>query len=378
MDKDGCIDVDMPDAHPKIPGSSLQSAAALFEQCFQTISKGDRFPSCIRFSRDGRVLLATSGNCVDVISPTGGRLFALEGHTQLVTDIALHPLHTSQVYTASLDGTLRLWDFSDGAAIQTWPLDRPLRHIVIGNDAAAAYVTLLPPSTGGRSEKPRTESFVHRVDLSTGHSTQLFRCRAVARLAIAASGMPLLAVAGRELLVWRDADARNVAGEEDRAEENPARFAHVRTVGTVAVHPDGAYIAVGDDRGEILLWHNILTGAVAGADGGQGGLPFCGGGGGRMHWHAHATRSMCVSSDGAYLVSGGEEAVLVQWQVHSCTRNHLNASAGLSPLRGAAGARDARAAAIPPLLTHALAGGHGQPAVSSPARRADQQPGSVA
>ena len=316
-DKSGSNDVDMPDAHPNIPAAAPKSAAALFEQSFQTISKGDRFPSCIKFSRDGRVLLVTSGNNVDVVSPTGGRLFSLEGHAQLVTDIALHPLHTSQAYTASLDGTLRLWDFSDGAAIQTWPLDRPARHVVIGNDATAAYVTLLPQSNSGRSEKARADSHVHRVDLSTGQFTQLFRCRGIARLALAAAGTPLLAVAGRELLVWRETATGSGVGEEDKAEENPARFAHVRAVGTVTVHPEGAYIAVGDDRGEILLWHNILAAAASDGVGGHGGLPFCGGGGGRMHWHSHATRSMCVSSDGAYLVSGGEEAVLVQWQVMS-------------------------------------------------------------
>jgi NET1-associated nuclear protein 1 (U3 small nucleolar RNA-associated protein 17) len=300
-----------------------KSPAAIFEQSIQKISKFDKVPASVKFSTDGRVLLVTSGNCVDVISvASGSKLAALEGHTQLVTDIALHPLHTSQAYTASLDGTLRLWDFSDGAPIQVLDLGRPVRQVVVLPDGASAYATLIPPNDARAA--PRAESHVHRVDLASGRAARLFRCAGVARLALAAGGDPLLAVAGRDLLVWRDPAG---AGAEDAAEENPARFPHARAAAAVAAHPDGAYVAVGDERGELFLWHNILAAGARrpaaagdameeeGEGAGAAGLPFCSGAGGTMHWHAHAVRSLGFSPDGACLLSGGEEAVLVQWQV---------------------------------------------------------------
>jgi NET1-associated nuclear protein 1 (U3 small nucleolar RNA-associated protein 17) len=120
----------------------------------------------------------------------------------------------------------------------------------------------------------------------------------------------LLAIAGKDLLVWK-------RGMSESAGDKPIKFAHARRVVVVAAHPEGKYIATGCDRGEIFLWHNILasrdsmeTDAALGEERGQ---PFCSGN--TMHWHAHAVRCLQPSADGATLLSGGEEAVLVQWQV---------------------------------------------------------------
>lgn len=36
-----------------------------------------------------------------------------------------------------------------------------------------------------------------------------------------------------------------------------------------------------------------------------------------LDWHAHAVSSIAFTSNGAYLLSGGEESVLVIWQLHT-------------------------------------------------------------
>ncbi|CAN0527502.1 unnamed protein product, partial [Ectocarpus sp. 8 AP-2014] len=42
-----------------------------------------------------------------------------------------------------------------------------------------------------------------------------------------------------------------------------------------------------------------------------------------MHWHAHPVRCMAVAPDGVQLFSGGEEAVLVQWNLSKGTKAFL-------------------------------------------------------
>ncbi|KAL3140577.1 hypothetical protein ABBQ32_005152 [Trebouxia sp. C0010 RCD-2024] len=42
-----------------------------------------------------------------------------------------------------------------------------------------------------------------------------------------------------------------------------------------------------------------------------------------LHWHAHPVRTLCFSGDGTLLLSGGEEAVLVVWQLDSSHRTFL-------------------------------------------------------
>ena len=36
-----------------------------------------------------------------------------------------------------------------------------------------------------------------------------------------------------------------------------------------------------------------------------------------LHWHTHAVSSLAFTPNGAYLLSDGEEAVLIVWQIHS-------------------------------------------------------------
>ena len=54
-----------------------------------------------------------------------------------------------------------------------------------------------------------------------------------------------------------------------------------------------------------------------------------------VHWHAHAVGALTFSIDGAYLLSGGQEAVLVIWDVNSGRRAYLPRLGG--PLVGIVG-----------------------------------------
>lgn len=64
-------------------------------------------------SRDGRMLLVCTANTVRVYgSATGERLFDLQGHTDEVTDLCLHPGISSQVRLSKLwTMTLSMVDF---------------------------------------------------------------------------------------------------------------------------------------------------------------------------------------------------------------------------------------------------------------------------
>ena len=42
-----------------------------------------------------------------------------------------------------------------------------------------------------------------------------------------------------------------------------------------------------------------------------------------LHWHAHAVTCMAFTKDGNYLLSGGEEAVLVMWQIGTSSKTFL-------------------------------------------------------
>lgn len=80
----------------------------------------------------------------------------------------------------------------------------------------------------------------------------------------------------------------------------------------LAFHPSEEYFATGDDRGVIRLWYCLNDGLAVNVKGVEKKTQTS-----SMHWHAHAVSALTFTSNGAYLLSGGEEAVLVIWQIHT-------------------------------------------------------------
>lgn len=80
----------------------------------------------------------------------------------------------------------------------------------------------------------------------------------------------------------------------------------------LAFHPTDEYFATGDKKGQIRLWYCLNPEQVTTRANGDRRAQTT-----TLHWHAHAVSSIAFSSNGSYLLSGGEEAVLVIWQLHS-------------------------------------------------------------
>ncbi|KAI8907197.1 quinon protein alcohol dehydrogenase-like superfamily [Gorgonomyces haynaldii] len=70
----------------------------------------------------------------------------------------------------------------------------------------------------------------------------------------------------------------------------------------VAGHPTQNMIALGDSIGRIFLAYGNGKSEPKMTE---------------MHWHAHQVNDLCFTGDGVYLLSGGEEAVLVMWQLET-------------------------------------------------------------
>ena len=77
-----------------------------------------QFP--VLFSSDGKVFFCCVGAGIKMFSVRNGEhLCTLQGHTLLVTGVITHPLNSLQIISASLDGTLRIWDFYDNVSLAT-------------------------------------------------------------------------------------------------------------------------------------------------------------------------------------------------------------------------------------------------------------------
>jgi len=126
-------------------------------------------------------------------------------------------------------------------------------------------------------------------------------------LAISASGERLIAVAGYKAYVAQIADPKS----------GFMKFVSPEVLTCLAIHPSEDYFATGDVKGVVRLWYCLdpnLVKVVGVEKKSQTSA---------LHWHAHAVSSVAFTTNGAYLLSGGEEAVLVIWQLHTGNREFV-------------------------------------------------------
>lgn len=90
------------------------------------------------------------------------------------------------------------------------------------------------------------------------------------------------------------------------------KFVSPERLTCLALHPVDDYFATGDEKGQIRLWYCLNNETSFNTRGVEKRAQTT-----TLHWHAHAVASLAFTGNGAYLLSGGEESVLVIWQLQS-------------------------------------------------------------
>jgi len=87
----------------------------------------------------------------------------------------------------------------------------------------------------------------------------------------------------------------------------------------LATHPNEDCIATGTSSGKIILWYNYLQAIMANNDENNNFnskshfKPTMN----ILHWHSLPVLSLCFTTEGSFLLSGGHECVLVKWMYKS-------------------------------------------------------------
>lgn len=79
-----------------------------------------------------KIYSASTLKVVSTLSPISTSIYAGPssstrlGHDQVVTALALNPQNPLQLYSASLDGTIKLWDWLEGTLLRTVEFGQPI------------------------------------------------------------------------------------------------------------------------------------------------------------------------------------------------------------------------------------------------------------
>ncbi|CAL1695057.1 unnamed protein product [Somion occarium] len=294
-----------------------------------TESSASRVP--LLFTKDGSYFFSASGPSVKIYSVATGLVVstltpAESGETaepnlgagNSLTCMALSPHNPFQLFTGSAGGLIRIWDFLDATQLRVFDLAQPIFQLALHEKFKDQVFVAASRSTKKINSKgnPTAEDncAVLRVTLTPTNATMnssiqkpsdLFivgKTRKPAGLSFSPSGSWLVAIGGHKAYVARTADLK--AGF--------TKFVSDETLTCLAFHPTEEYFATGDAKGVIRLWYCLNEDITTLASGVRKKAPTT-----TLHWHAHTVSSIAFTANGAYLLSGGEEAVLVIWQLHS-------------------------------------------------------------
>ncbi|KAL6191710.1 hypothetical protein ACLB2K_038100 [Fragaria x ananassa] len=298
------------------------------------------------FSTDAKRLLVCTGTVVSVFSTsTALQVSTLEGHTALVTSVLVVPGNKSLSFcwTASLDGTVRYWDYVAAELMKTIDIKMPIYSMVIpalllGQTNlkmmpadAFAYLSVentqvLENSGKGLRGQIRkcnlTESWLAGVILAETRKPEV--------ISISPSGKFFGIRNKRKLHIWK------TPAKDSKLPVAKITLHHTRNFTLLAFHPTKRLVAAGDTSGRILIWRGF--GNRTFSDGekivnrglmndeeekpgtrGNDDADSCT----TWHWHPTGINLLRFSSDGAYLYSGGKEGVLVDWQLDTGKKKFL-------------------------------------------------------
>ncbi|XP_057708454.1 WD repeat-containing protein 75 [Corythoichthys intestinalis] len=249
---------------------------------------------------DSKFLLCASGECVKLYSTTTEEcIHELQGHTDLVTGVLLNPSNHLQVYSSSLDGTVRLWDFTDGILIKSYVVEHQIYAIYASADHKGVIFVVTPDQRNGSFQLvalhlPQSgDQLVVGLELSVVLQDV---CASPESIAFGRGGEYITSVKGLHLVVYffRKHKAFNFSLKQDNRKGGKNTFT------CVACHPKDDVISTGHEDGKIRLWRNFNQ---------KKEYTYS-----TLHWHHNAVSSLCFTPEGTNLLSGGVESVLVQWR----------------------------------------------------------------
>ena len=138
--------------------------------------------------------------------------------------------------------------------------------------------------------------------------TAIGKARSPTGLAISANGSWLVVTGGYKVYIAKTSDL--AAGF--------TKYVSPDRITCLAFHPTEEYFATGDTKGVVRLWYCLNDSLAISVKGVEKRTHTR-----SLHWHAHAVSSLAFTRNGAYLLSGGEESVLVVWQLETSKKEFI-------------------------------------------------------
>ncbi|KAG2022933.1 TFIID and SAGA subunit, variant 2 [Coprinopsis cinerea AmutBmut pab1-1] len=266
------------------------------------------------FSKDGSYFFSFSGSSVKILSVSTGQVVSElnapagkdNGQTPpRFTSAVINPDNAFQLITSTLEGRIIIWDFLNAVILREIDVCKPIHYICAHRNVKDS---IFVAASLNKKKTQENDAIVLQVSLNHGSSGKssaevrsIGKTRSPSGLAISPSGEWLVSIGGHTVYVARIS----------ALDTGFIKYVSADRLSCLAMHPSDEYFATGDEKGIIRLWYCLNDAAVKSRGVEQKAQTTS------LHWHAHSVAALSFTPNGAYLLSGGEEAVLVIWQLHT-------------------------------------------------------------
>ncbi|KAK0505679.1 WD40-repeat-containing domain protein [Armillaria luteobubalina] len=287
------------------------------------VSLGDSYTSKVPpvFTKDGSYFFSLVGPHVKIYSVATGQVVSTlsaprstdeDASSLLLTCAILNPHNAFQLITGSLSGRIHIWDFLDANLLKTIDISQSIYHLCAHEKYKDAVFV-----AAANSNKPKSKDengvvmWVSLKTASTSKQPSVQRSSEISPIGKIHFPTGLAFSSSGE---WLVATSKHKAYVTSLSSPNPqfTKYVSPEQLCCLAFHPSEDYFATGDTNGNIRLWYCLNDQVNVKATRVEKKAQTS-----SFHWHAHPVSSLAFTSNGAYLLSGGEEAVLVMWQLET-------------------------------------------------------------
>ena len=251
--------------------------------------------------------------------------------------MTLSPEDENKIYIASTSGLIELWNWNEGEKLEYWNTKRETQHLeAIKRSHESDHKIIL--TTYKLSDSSWQLSAHLLKDLRDGNNREeqpLFTCdQAVSSLQVLADATVIVMTSGDQLILgnrkgsskpglidmiytWRIMTCHEwISSIDVRLKQSEVGKKHVPS------RRPAMDIVVGGLKGGIHIYDDLLQNLVrkekSSKEDGSVDLHSR-----QLHWHRNAVLAVKWSRDGNYIISGGQETVLVMWQLDTGQKETL-------------------------------------------------------
>lgn len=244
----------------------------------------------IVLSSDSKYLFNVQGCKIKVQNITSGEtVFDLNYENKNVESICLNPQNRYQLLSFHSGGYICLWDYEDGVLLKNYKTKLLIKKVLNIDNKQNLFALV-------KLENEEDKYSFYRLDFSKSND-DLHKSLLLDNIEFANNHFDIQInqketfiafIQGKKHLCVFDLKRNQLKKHSNRNE-----------LTCLALHPNEDCIATGTQCGKILIWYNFFADDEPTKT--------------TLHWHCLPVMSLCFTTEGSHLLSGGHECVLVKW-----------------------------------------------------------------